>query len=166
MTVVDALMHPVKGGVRPHFVSTEFKMCGVCVQWSPTPLQRRPYIHLENSLRPPPNSMGELRSFRRRYIMLCNLSRQNQKMGVAVRDSPDYEDLEAFTQHRCWGLFYTSPSCFVGTPIVQSVTRETCSWTPNLVVQLPGLCWSCVPPAFDRTPVSFSTAPYHQLPSP
>ena len=62
---------------------------------------------------------------------------------------------------RCWGSIF--PSCFVGTPTVQSVTLETCAWTPNLVVQLPGLCWSCVPPAFDRTPVSFSTAPYHQL---
>ena len=35
--------------------------------------------------------MGELRSFRRRDSYSYHLSRQNQKMGVAVRDSPDYE---------------------------------------------------------------------------
>ena len=89
-------------------------------------------------------------------------------MGVAVRDSPDYEGV---------GL----PSHNIEKGDVEDLSFLAVSWAlrlynrslAKLAPELPILLFSyrafvgaaSLLPS-DRTPVSFSTAPYHQLPSP
>ena len=90
-------------------------------------------------------------------------------MGVAVRDSPDYEGVGLPSHNIADDVEDCSILLLAVSWALRLYNRSLAKLAPELPILLFSYrafvgAASLLPS--DRTPVSFSTAPYHQLPSP